>query len=83
MKIIDNRTVKSVPFGYVRLCEIFRPIDNDIYGSTAYMRIPQTEDNNGDYLNAIDLDEGYLTWVEDSEQVELLNATLHINPKGE
>lgn len=83
MKIIDNRTVKSVPFVYVRLGEVFRPVDNDVYNATAYMRIPQTEDNNGDYLNAIDLDGGHLTWVEDSEQVELLNATLHIDPKGE
>lgn len=83
MKIIDNRTVKSVPFGYVRLCEVFRPVDDDVYDATAYMRIPETEGNNGDYLNAIDLEKGYLTWFEDSEQVELLNATLHIDPKGE
>lgn len=83
MKIVDNRVVKSVPFGYVRLCEVFHPVDNDVYGATVYMRIPEIEDHNGDYLNAVDLDEGFLTWFEISEQVELLNATLHIDSKGE
>ena len=83
MKIVDNRTVKSVPFGYVRLCEVFRPVDSDVYGATAYMRIPEVEDIDGDCLNAIDLDEGFLTLIDESERVELLNDTLHIDPKGE
>lgn len=83
MKIIDNRITKSMSFGCVHIGEVFRPVDDDVYRATVYMRIPVVEDQTGDYLNAVNLDEGYLTWFEDSEQVELLNATLHIDPKGE
>ena len=83
MKIVDNRTVKSVPFGYIRFCEVFRPVDSETYDATAYMRIPEVEDVGGICFNTIDLDYGYLISVNDSEQVELLNATLHIDPKGE
>lgn len=83
MKIIDNRITKSMSFGCVHIGEVFRPVDDDVYHATVYMRIPVVEDDNGDYLNAVALDEGYLGWFADSEQVEQLNTTLYINPKGE
>ena len=83
MKIVDNRIVKSVPFRDIHIGEVFRPMNNDGHQATAYMRIPEVEDDNCDCLNAVELDEGYLTWFEKSERVEQLNVVLHIEPKGE
>ena len=83
MKIIDNQTTKSMSFGCVHIGEVFRPVDDDVYHATVYMRIPGVEDDNGDYLNAVALDGGYLEWLAEAERVEQLNTTLYINPKGE
>ena len=83
MKIVDNRIVKPVLFGDICIGEVFRPMDIDVYPAIAYMRIQRIEDDSEDYFIAVDLDEGYLTWFDKSEQVELLNVTLHINQKGE
>ena len=69
MKIIDKRKSDVTAFAKVPLGTTFFFKNEDEMGACLYMRIPGIVDEDGDALNAIDLEEGYLVTAHDDDPV--------------
>ena len=69
MKIIDNRKSDVTAFAKVPVGTTFFFKDESEMGGGLYMRIPGLIDEDGDTLNAIDLEEGYLVTAQVDDPV--------------
>ena len=78
MRIVDERKSKNNLFEEVNISQVFYIEDEQEYGDNPYMRIFKVEDSEGDFLNAVNLQDGQLVLVKDDEEVILCNATLKI-----
>ena len=78
MKIVDERKQNTNLFKEVQVGQVFYVEDEAEYGCYPYMRISKIEDVDTGYYNAVDLETGGLTYLNDNEPVILCNATLKI-----
>lgn len=78
MRIVDERKPKTDLFEQVAIGQVFYVEDEQEYGDCPYMRIFKVEDNEGDILNAVDLQCGQTVYIEDNEPIILCSATLKI-----
>ena len=76
MRIVDERKPSSIKFEEVSYGQVFYMVDEEEYGDSPYMKVLEVVDNEGDTLNAVELENGALVWIEDEESVILCNALL-------
>lgn len=78
MRIVDERKQNANLFKEVQVGQVFYVEDEAEYGCYPYMRIFKIEDVDNGYYNAVDLETGGLTYLNDNEPVILCSATLKI-----
>lgn len=78
MKIVDERKQKTNFFKEVGISHVFYVKNEDVYGYDPYMRISAIRDIDDDWYNAVNLQDGDLTFLNDNEPVILCSATLKI-----
>ena len=78
MRIVDERKQNTNVFKEVQVGQVFYVEDEAEYGCYPYMRIFKIEDVDNGYYNAVDLETGGLTYLNDNEPVILCSATLKI-----
>ena len=78
MRIVDERKQNTNLFKEVQVGQVFYVEDEAEYGCYPYMKIFKIEDVDNGYYNAVDLETGGLTYLNDNEPVILCNATLKI-----
>lgn len=75
MKIIENNNKNHVWFQEMFYNDVFRSKNS----GDIYIRIPHIINAYGDEINAWSLTSGVYAFVDPNEEVELLDAELHIN----
>ena len=78
MRIVDERKQKTNLFKEVQVGQVFYVEDEGIYGESPYMKITEITDTDDDYYNAVNLQVGSLTFLNDNEPVILCSAVLKI-----
>lgn len=79
MKIVDKRKQNIVAFTNVPVGRAFIFLHTDEMGNSPYLRTTNVTDEDGEVLNAVDLEDGYLVNVGESVPVILCNAEVIIN----
>ena len=79
MKITDKRKQNIVLFTSVPVGRAFIFLHTDEMGDGPYLRTTNVTDEDGEILNAVDLEDGYLVNVGESVPVILCNAEVIIN----
>ena len=79
MKIVDKRKQNTVAFANVPVGRAFTFLYTDEMGVNPYMRIQPVVDEDGETLEAVDLEDGYLVSVGDSVPVILCDVEVIIN----
>ena len=72
MKITKTKTTKKFFFEKLKEGDVF------IFNGNYYLKIPIAAMNDFDLLNAIDLSNWNYTWIEENEEVVIVNAELII-----
>lgn len=75
MKIIENNNKTYIKFQKLVYNDVFRSQNS----GDIYIRIPHTVDAHHDDFNAWSLTDETFAFFDGSEEVELLDAELHIN----
>lgn len=79
MKITDKRRQNTIAFTNVPVGRAFIFLHTDEMGSHPYLRTTSVIDEDGEVLNAVDIEDGYLVNVGESVPVILCNAEVIIS----